>query len=112
MKKRFSEAQELLCIHLGELGFRGIVRELQFDSTRLWKADIAIPSCRVLIECDGGMHTGGHKRGAALEDDYLKQNSAQILGWKIFRFSNRQVLTGEAKTLMQKYLTFELGTPQ
>lgn len=102
--KKQTEAQMLLAIHLRELGVREIVPEFQIDPSRRWRADVALPAHRILIECDGGMHTGGHKRGAALEDDYAKQNTAQMLDWKILRFSNRQVLRGEAREFLQKYL--------
>jgi len=94
----------LLAIHLRELGVTELKAEFQIDPARKWRADLALPAHRILIECDGGLHSGGHKRGAALEDDYSKQNVAQMLGWKILRFSNRQVLCGEAQTFLRKLL--------
>lgn len=103
--KKLSSAQILMGIHLRELGVSEVTHEFQIDPARRWRADLALPAQRILIECDGGMHTGGHKRGAALEDDYLKQGTAQMLGWKFLRFSNRQVLQGEAKQFMQRFLS-------
>jgi very-short-patch-repair endonuclease len=103
-RKRQTEAQILLAIHVRELGVTDLKAEFRIDPARQWRADLALPAYRILIECDGGMHTGGHKRGAALEDDYDKQNSAQMLGWRILRFSNRQVLCGEAKEFLWKFL--------
>ena len=103
MSKKLSEAQLLLCVHLKELGLDSET-EFQIEPFHRWRADIAVPSLRMLIECDGGIYSGGHKRGAALEDDYFKQNTAQMLGWKLLRFSNRQVLIGEAKAFIERYL--------
>jgi very-short-patch-repair endonuclease len=102
-KKKLSEAQLLLSIHLKELGIRTIVPEFQFDTVRKWRADIALPDHQILIECDGGIHSGGHKRGVALEDDYDKQNLAQFLGWRFLRFSNAQVLNGDAKKFIAQF---------
>ena len=115
-RKKLSNAQILLTIHLRELGVDDVRTEYVIDHTRKWKADLALPTQAILIECDGGVHgtydrvgrfvkeRRGHKFGAALEDDYLKQNTAQLLGWRLLRFSNHQVLTGEAKNFMQRFL--------
>lgn len=99
-----SPSQILLGIHIREIwkDLR-IEYEFQFHEQRKWKADIHLPDLRILIECDGGLHRGGHKRGAALEDDYVKQNAAQMLGYKMLRFSNGQVSRGEAKEFLQSW---------
>lgn len=104
-KDNRSEAQILLGIHIREI--RKDLRieyEFRFHEERQWKADLCLPDLRVLIECDGGLHGGGHKRGAALEDDYVKQNVAQMLGYKLLRFSNGQVSRGEAKEFLQSWM--------
>jgi len=104
MAKESVVAKKLLCIHLKELGFQHIETEYRFYADRNWRADIAILDSRILIECDGGMWTGGHKRGKALEDDYDKQNVAQMLGWRILRFSNSEVLNGKAKEFIGQWM--------
>jgi very-short-patch-repair endonuclease len=88
-------AQELLRTHLQELGYE-VECEYQFCAERKWRADLAIPAIRCLFECDGGQFNGGHRRGIALEADYERQNKAQIDGWRILRWTNRQILKGEA----------------
>jgi len=112
-----SEAQVLLSDHLKELGFGAMSFEYQFCHNRKWKADIAAtrlvtptpPAVSYweyfLFECDGGMFHGGHKRGEALEKDYERQNYAIAKGYKLFRFTNRQILNGLAK----KWLAENLG---
>ena len=93
--------QILLGMHLRELGVQRIEYEFQFFEPRKWMADIHLPDYKVLIEVDGGMHTGGHKRGRKLEDDYIKEDMAQLLGYKFFRFSNHQVSHGVAKDILR-----------
>jgi len=53
------------------------------------------------------MFRGGHKRGRALEADYERGNRAQMEGWRLYRFSNRQVLSGEAKAWLAEWLAKE-----
>ena len=101
--KKQSKAQILLGIHLKELGFDYEI-EPRICPERRWRADIGLPAVRVYLECDGGMWAGGHKRGAALEDDYDKQNTAQVRGWRILRFTNGQVFDGRAKDFIAKHL--------
>jgi hypothetical protein len=50
------------------------------------------------------MWSGGHMRGKKLEDQYEKDRLAQVNGWRIFRFTNRQILNGEAKKWLQEHL--------
>jgi very-short-patch-repair endonuclease len=97
-----TEAQILLQVHLKELGM-ATIPEYRFDPERNWHADLACLEHRILFECDGGQFKGGHKRGIALEQDYEKQNEAQAQGWRIFRFTNRQILTGAAYDYMKKF---------
>ena len=100
-----TEAQKLLGIHLKELKLGKVEYEYQFCADRRWRADLAILDSRLLFECDGGQFHGGHKRGKALEGDYDKQNRAQLEGWRILRFTNRQILTGEAKAWLKEHIS-------
>ena len=103
MKAKLSEAQILMAEHLRELGAIGIDFEYQPNPKRKWRADIwCLLSIRgtwesFLFEADGGTWSGGHRRGKALEADYERQNWCQLNGYKLIRFSNQQILTGEAK---------------
>jgi len=103
-KDQRSEAQILLGIHIRELSKRlRIEYEFRFHEGRQWKADVYLPDLKLLLECDGGLYRGGHKRGGALEDDYMKQNVAQMLGYRLLRFSNQQVQRGEAKEFLRSW---------
>lgn len=90
--------QLLLVRHLKELfpQYR-IHTEFRFNPDKKWKFDVCIPANNWAMECDGGAFSGGHRRGTALEKDYDRQNWAIANGWKLFRFSNRQILQGLAR---------------
>ena len=108
-KLNLSMAQTLLSIHLRECGVQRIEYEYRFHPERLWRADIFLPDEHILVECDGGVYAGskGHKRGDALADDYMKQNYAAMLGYRLLRFTNSQVLTGEALYFMREWFLHE-----
>ena len=68
------------------------VREFVFAAPRKWRADFAWPDQRVLVEIEGGVHSGGrHVRGKGFEADLEKGNMAQVLGYKVLRFSGGMV---------------------
>jgi very-short-patch-repair endonuclease len=101
-KPKLTPAQELLRIHLNELG-QGCDYEVRFCD-RKWRFDIALPLHRLAIEISGGNWTGGHRRGQAQENEYEKLNLAQMMGWRVLQFTNRQVLTGQAKEFLRTWL--------
>jgi len=112
MAKKLTPAQTLLVIHIKELlkPYEGkeyepeVVTEHQFMPDRKFRFDVALPSLRIGIECDGGQWSGGHRHNQAIERDYEKLNLAQMLGWRCLRFTNKQVLRGEAKSFLEKWL--------
>lgn len=90
--------QILLGIHLRELWPTDVFEiELMLGGPRAFRFDIANLTKLILFECDGGARSGGHMRGDKIEEQYEKDRLAQLLGWKVFRFTNRQINTGEAK---------------
>lgn len=98
-----TEAQTLLGMHLHELGYV-CEQEHQFLEDRRFRFDWADLEHKIGYECDGGQWSGGHMRGLRLEDQYQKDRLAQLHGWRVFRFTNRQILTGEAKEWLLKHL--------
>lgn len=112
-RARLSEAQLWLVGYLRDRCFRkyggaGVkiepVTEHKFFEGRRWKFDVALPELRLAFECDGGKWHGGHRRGKALEADYERQNTAIMEGWRVLRFTNDQILSGEAKQFLEKWL--------
>jgi len=109
-KPSLSEAQiwlmDYLAERLGKMGYsrKWVVAEHRFCEGRKWQFDVAIPQLRIAFEADGGKWHGGHRRGKALEDDYERQNTAIMEGWRVLRFTNQQILCGKAKEFLEKYL--------
>ena len=99
-----TKAQILLGIHVKELKLGPVEYEHQFNHERRWRADLYLPEHRIILECDGGAFRGGHRRGKALEADYERQNWATASGYRLFRFTNEQVLKGEAKAWLAEHL--------
>ena len=69
--------------------------EIVFHPFRKWRLDVGWPSIKVGIEVDGAVYSGGrHTRGKGFEGDLEKLNQAQLLGWRVFRYSTGQVQKG------------------
>lgn len=95
-----TEAQTLLMIHLDELGFV-TVPEFRFTPARKFCFDVAVVEHKLAFECNGhfnGKHGAGWSMGAE------KLNLAQAMGWKVFVFHNKDVLTGKAKAWIEEHL--------
>lgn len=62
------------------------IAEYRFDAPRRWRFDWAWPECRVALEVEGGVWSGGrHTRGGGFLGDMEKYNRAAELGWRVFR---------------------------
>jgi very-short-patch-repair endonuclease len=87
---------------LAPLNLRELVREYHFaeERGREYRADFAFPSQKVLVEVDGGnrlvryseksgryVAVGKHTQ----EDDYEKLNLAAVLGYRVLRFTPKQL---------------------
>lgn len=69
--------------------------EFRFHVKRRWRADYRIGQW--LVEVDGAVYKQGrHTRGKGFEADCEKTNEAQILGYRVLRFSTGQVKSGYA----------------
>lgn len=68
---------------------KGIRQRLKDADLKDWRFDVAIPSLRIAIEIEGGIHTGGrHTRGKGYAGDVDKYNAATVLGWKVLRYTH------------------------
>ena len=69
-------------------------REVQFHTSRRWRADFAHIESRTLIEIEGGifMAKGSrHTRGAGYAKDAEKYLEAVLAGWTVIRLTERQL---------------------
>lgn len=93
-----SEGEESLAFQLKALGVP-FEREFTFAPGRKWRADFMLDNDDGpfwLVEVEGGVWNGGHRRGAEANKDTERFNAAQILGYRCLRFTPYQVETGEA----------------
>ncbi len=72
-------------------------QEFRFDPNRKWRADFHLVGKLILIEVEGGIWSNGrHTRGKGYIADMEKYNSAQKLGYSVYRYSTEQVKSGLA----------------
>jgi len=87
----------LLVVLLEQQGLTGWLSEYKFSPTRRWLFDLAQPTYKVAVEYEGGVFQSRSKRGAGVPgwhqgieryiSDARKYNEANILGWKLLRFT-------------------------
>lgn len=81
--------------------FPDVSAEYKFHPTRRWRFDWALPDLKIAFEFDGGVWTGGrHTRGEGFSLDCEKLNMAQLMGWRVFRFTAAHV-TGHAQEILE-----------
>jgi hypothetical protein len=66
----------------------GWVTELKFHPKRKWRFDWANKELMVAIEYEGGVFgVSRHTHSVGFTKDCSKYNSAQLLGWKVLRYT-------------------------
>jgi hypothetical protein len=86
------------------------VKEHKFHPVRKWRFDYAIPFMKLAFECEGGAWVNGrHTRGKGFIGDMEKYNEAQLLGWKVYRFTPGQAKKGEAFKLFERAVNENIG---
>lgn len=85
-------------------GFRA-VREHKFLPDRRFRFDVAWIDRRVAAEIDGGVWTGGrHTSPAGFLRDQEKLNLAGLGGWRVFRFTWKDVESGQFADVLVRAL--------
>lgn len=75
-------------------GWPGLMplQNYRFHPSRKWAFDFAWPDQRVAVEIEGGTMVGGrHTRAGGYEADCEKYNAAVTMGWRVFRYTGRQI---------------------
>ncbi|RFC81344.1 DUF559 domain-containing protein, partial [Acinetobacter sichuanensis] len=91
-----SEGEAKLAQHLKSYKIE-FQTEFQFSPERKWRADFYILGTKFLIEVEGGIWSNGrHTRAQGYLGDMEKYNSAQELGYSVYRYSTEQVKSGKA----------------
>jgi len=109
----------LLETHMREIGLQ-FAREHRFCPPRRWKLDYLITNCdaklgAVAVEIEGGtgyhknpkgevIRGGRHNHEQGYEDDCVKYSTAAIMGYRVLRFTSRQVRFGEAREFLLRHV--------
>ena len=84
------------------------VTEHRFAPPRRYRFDLAFPALRVAVEVDGATWTAGrHTTGRGHRTDCEKTNLAQLMGWRVFRFSTDMIREGVHMDVLAKALEIE-----
>jgi hypothetical protein len=73
--------------------------EFRFSGDRLWRFDYAWREEKLAVEIEGGISRwkpGRHTRAIGYQCDLDKYNTAVLMGWRLLRFSTRDILEGRA----------------
>jgi|SRR5215472_12357123 len=103
MKRKVTQAQILLALHIGELAYSSVY-EYKFLPDRDFRFDVYCEELRMGFECSGGRWKKGHRSARDIESAYEKMNLAQLAGYRVIEFTNEQVLTGRAKAFLAEHL--------
>lgn len=78
-------------------------REYRFHPKRRWRFDFCWPGLMLAAEVEGAIWASGrHTRGSGYQADAEKYNSAVLLGWRVLRFTDRMIDSGDAiKTILE-----------
>lgn len=105
-----SSLEEHLALSILVNGLPKPEREYRFDKTRRFRFDFAWPEHKVAAEIEGGTWTGGrHTRGKGFELDCEKYNLAVLAGWRVLRFTEHMVRSGEATATIKQALSRQEG---
>ncbi len=98
--KPYSKPEAKFALIWRALGGPELTREHRFHPERRWRLDFAHLASRVAIEIEGGVWSGGrHTRGGGFIADCEKYNTAQRLGWRVFRLPTPLVTAGAVEDI-------------
>jgi very-short-patch-repair endonuclease len=103
-KIKLSTEQELALL-LKDANLPMPVKEYRFNSVRKWRFDFAYIDKKIAIEIEGGVWIKGrHTRPLGYINDCKKYNKAQLLGWKILRYTPQNIadVISDLKYLFKK----------
>lgn len=82
------------------------IKEHRFYQPRKWRFDYALPRYKIAVEVEGGVWNGGrHIRPKGFLGDIEKYNTAALLGWRVFRTTPDNLLTGKTILLLKNAIS-------
>ena len=106
-ESRKSQTEEALAGQFRQAGITGWEREYRFHPVRKWRFDFAFVEQKIGIEVEGLAKPGKksrHTEIAGYREDCRKYNEAIRLGWKLLRFEQSMVASGEALRVIEQVL--------
>ena len=92
-----SELEAVMAWHIKAAKLPEPEREYRFHAKRKWRADFAWPAQKVILECEGGIWSGGrHTTATGFILDAEKYNTATAEGWRVFRVAECHIKSGQA----------------
>ena len=108
-RKKVSRWEALLARQLALTTLPPPKREYRFHPVRKWQFDFVWPPQALAVEVEGAVFARGrHTRGAGFAEDADKYNEAVLLGWRVLRFTEKQIQSGDAVKTIRAAL--ERGT--
>lgn len=105
VRQKGSFLERILEADLHKEGIEDFQREVRFHPRRKWLFDFAWATEKVAVEVEGGTMQGGrHVRGKGFENDCIKYNEACLRGWRVLRFTSRQVRQNECVPVIRAAL--------
>jgi very-short-patch-repair endonuclease len=110
---RKSHLEERMALWIDREQLPRPVRQLRFAKEaigRNWMFDFAWPDRAIALEIEGGtfMAKGAHTTGLGMMKDAEKYNAATLLGWRVFRVTDRMFRDGAAFDIVRRALTTEI----
>jgi len=109
LKKHEREKYELSFLYWVKIkGLPIPEREFVFHPERKWRFDFAYPNKKIGIEIEGGLFMQGrHSRGTGYVADCEKYNQAALLGWRVIRFTEKDLRRGDCCKIVETILGVE-----
>lgn len=114
MPRRYRDWTAELLLQIAAANLPAPEREYRFAVDTLgreWRADLAWPERRLLVEIEGGVFSGGrHTTGVGYSGDTEKYNWANILGYSLLRFpTGEPIASGKAILMIRLALGEQLN---
>jgi very-short-patch-repair endonuclease len=103
-----------LAFQIKALGLPDPKREFRFIPGRMYRADFAWPNEKLLVEAEGGLFSKGkgwHLSIGGYLDDCRKYNLAALFGYRVLRYTAKEINSGAAIDQIKQALAGGIQIP-
>ena len=102
-----SKWEDYFRFHVKLAGIPNPMGQFKFAESigRRWAVDFAWPKQKIVVEIEGGIWRrggGAHSHPMNILRDIEKYNALAMMGYRLFRFSDRELKDGSAIEMMKK----------